>query len=73
MTVHRRALLASALLAAAAAAQAQTKWDLPAAYPATNFHTRKSGRSLRQRRGQARRGGKLKITVHPNAVVVQGA
>jgi hypothetical protein len=39
MTVHRRALLAFALLAAAAAAQAQVKWDLPAAYPATNFHT----------------------------------
>jgi hypothetical protein len=34
---RRRATLA--LTAAAATVSAQTKWDLPAAYPATNFHT----------------------------------
>jgi len=27
------------LTLASASAFAQTKWDLPAAYPATNFHT----------------------------------
>ena len=32
-------LLATAALLATAVAQAQTKWDLPAAYPASNFHT----------------------------------
>ena len=65
MTVHRRALLASALLAAAAAAQAQVKWDLPAAYPATNFHTV----NLTEFAADVDRatGGKLKITVHANA------
>jgi TRAP-type C4-dicarboxylate transport system substrate-binding protein len=65
MTVHRRALLASALLAAAAAAQAQTKWDLPAAYPATNFHTV----NLTEFAADVDKatGGKLKITVHANA------
>ena len=36
-----RPILAAAAAAAAAfgAAHAQTKWDLPTAYPATNFHT----------------------------------
>ena len=65
MTVHRRALLASALLAAAAAAQAQVKWDLPAAYPATNFHTV----NLTEFAADVDRatGGKLKITVHAHA------
>ena len=31
--------VAGAMSIAAAGASAQTKWDLPAAYPATNFHT----------------------------------
>ena len=43
MQLPRRPLLlaacASALLAITATAQAQTKWDLPAAYPAGNFHS----------------------------------
>ena len=47
------------------AAQAQTKWDLPAAYPATNFHTE----NLVQFASDVDKatGGKLKITVHANA------
>ncbi|MBL8303875.1 MAG: TRAP transporter substrate-binding protein [Ideonella sp.] len=47
------------------AAQAQTKWDLPAAYPATNFHTE----NLVQFANDVDKatGGKLKITVHANA------
>jgi TRAP-type C4-dicarboxylate transport system substrate-binding protein len=46
-------------------ASAQTKWDLPAAYPATNFHTE----NLVQFANDVDKasGGKLKITVHPNA------
>jgi TRAP-type transport system periplasmic protein len=59
------ALLAAAALAVTAAAQAQTKWDLPAAYPATNFHSV----NLQQFADDVDKatGGKLKITVHANA------
>jgi TRAP-type C4-dicarboxylate transport system substrate-binding protein len=54
-----------ASLALAGAAQAQTKWDLPAAYPASNFHTE----NLVQFATDVDKatGGKLKITVHANA------
>jgi len=47
------------------AVSAQTKWDLPAAYPAANFHTE----NLVQFAGDVDKatGGKLKITVHANA------
>src|SRR5688572_28359569 len=57
---------AAVLLAfAAAPSLAQTKWDLPAAYPATNFHTE----NLVQFANDVDKatGGKLKITVHPGA------
>jgi TRAP-type C4-dicarboxylate transport system substrate-binding protein len=54
-----------AALALAGTAQAQTKWDLPAAYPASNFHTE----NLTQFAADVDKasGGKLKITVHANA------
>jgi TRAP-type transport system periplasmic protein len=59
--------LALPVLAAclAGGAFAQTKWDLPAAYPATNFHTE----NLQQFANDVDKasGGKLKIQVHPNA------
>jgi TRAP-type C4-dicarboxylate transport system substrate-binding protein len=57
-------LFAAAALLATAAAQAQTKWDLPAAYPAGNFHTE----NLAQFAADVAKdsGGKLKITVHDN-------
>jgi TRAP-type C4-dicarboxylate transport system substrate-binding protein len=61
-----RLLLSTALtLALSSTAMAQTKWDLPAAYPATNFHTE----NLVQFANDVDRatGGKLKITVHANA------
>ena len=53
------------LLAISAPAIAQTKWDMPTAYPAANFHTE----NIAQFAGDVDRatGGKLKITVHPNA------
>jgi len=54
-----------ALAGAAAPAIAQTKWDLPAAYPASNYHTE----NLMQLASDVDKatGGKLKITVHANA------
>jgi TRAP-type C4-dicarboxylate transport system substrate-binding protein len=58
-------LLTAVLAATATTALAQTKWDLPAAYPASNFHTE----NLVQFASDVEKasGGKLKITVHPNA------
>lgn len=57
--------LSLAALALAGQAAAQTKWDLPAAYPAGNFHTE----NLVQFANDVDKasGGKLKITVHANA------
>ncbi len=57
--------LAAVALAACSAGFAQTKWDLPAAYPASNFHTE----NLSQFAADVDKatGGKLKITVHANA------
>ena len=57
--------LAASLLTFAGLSAAQTKWDLPAAYPAGNFHTV----NLSQFAADVEKasGGKLKITVHPNA------
>ena len=60
----RNVLLATAL-SLAASAYAQTKWDLPAAYPASNFHT-VNLEQLAKDVDQAT-GGKLKIQVHANA------
>jgi TRAP-type transport system periplasmic protein len=59
------ALTFSLSLIAAASALAQTKWDLPSAYPATNFHTE----NLVQFASDVDKAtaGKLKITVHPGA------
>ena len=62
------ALIATALtavLALGTSAFAQTKWDLPAAYPASNFHTE----NLTQFAADVDKAsaGKLKITVHANA------
>ena len=64
-TSARVFLAALALAGAACAVQAQTKWDLPAAYAATNFHTE----NLTQFANDVDKatGGKLKITVHANA------
>jgi TRAP-type C4-dicarboxylate transport system substrate-binding protein len=56
--------LAGALLLSAPAL-AQTKWNLPAAYPADNFHTENLN-AFAKDVGEAT-GGKLQITVHANA------
>ncbi|RYF61987.1 MAG: C4-dicarboxylate ABC transporter substrate-binding protein [Comamonadaceae bacterium] len=52
-------------LAFAGSALAQTKWDLPTAYPPANYHTEnvvQFGKDV-----DAATGGKLKIAVHSNA------
>ena len=53
------------LTLAAGHAFAQTKWDLPAGYPATNFHTENLVQFAKD--VDAATTGKLKITVHANA------
>ena len=60
-----RAFLVAAALACGSAAQAQTKWDLPAAYAATNFHTINLAEFAAD--VDKATAGKLKITVHANA------
>src|SRR5689334_8671030 len=61
--------LAAALLAAAALwiapASAQTKWNLPAAYPADNPHSENLVAFAKD--VETATGGKLQITVHPGA------
>jgi TRAP-type transport system periplasmic protein len=68
MSFIRPLQLAAATLTLAAAtgmAQAQVKWDLPAAYPAANFHSV----NLMEFAADVDKasGGKLKITVHAGA------
>jgi TRAP-type transport system periplasmic protein len=65
MQLFRPLLLAATTLAICASAQAQTKWDLPAGYPATNFHSV----TLTEFAADVDRAtsGKLKITVHAGA------
>lgn len=67
MKIDRMAVFAcvGALALATTGAMAQTKWDLPAAYPATNFHTvnmQKFADAVK-----AGSGGKLEITIHAGA------
>lgn len=72
--MKRRILLATALSCAltfgATAAHAQTKWDLPSAYPAFNFHSK----NLEQFSADVKdaSAGKLLITVHPGASLFKG-
>jgi TRAP-type C4-dicarboxylate transport system substrate-binding protein len=58
-------LVAAALAVAFGPTQAQVKWDLPAAYPVSNFHTE----NIQQFADEVEKatGGKLKIVVHANA------
>ncbi|POR11374.1 MULTISPECIES: TRAP transporter substrate-binding protein [unclassified Diaphorobacter] len=69
--MKRRNLVAVALAAltglCAPALHAQTKWDLAAAYPATNFHTENLAQFISD--VDKASGGKLKITLHANAAL----
>jgi TRAP-type transport system periplasmic protein len=58
-------LLAAALLSSSA--YAQTKWDLPAGYAASNFHTENLMQFAKD--VDTVSGGKLKITVHANGAL----
>src|SRR3712207_4567058 len=61
----RLGLAALAAISLAAPALAQTKWNLPAAYPADNFHTENLVQFSKDVAEAT--GGKLQITVHANA------
>ena len=64
--MNRRTLAACAVaLLAQTSAWAQAKWDLPTAYPATNYHTENIAQFAKD--VEAATGGKLKVTVHANA------
>ena len=66
LTPFRTLLLAGfAAALAASPASAQTKWNLPAAYPADNPHS--ENLALFAKDVAAATGGKLEITVHPGA------
>jgi TRAP-type C4-dicarboxylate transport system substrate-binding protein len=67
MLTHRRLLLALGLATALTAtpALAQTKWNLPAAYPSDNPHTENLTAFAKDVADAT--GGKLAITVHANA------
>jgi TRAP-type C4-dicarboxylate transport system substrate-binding protein len=58
-------IAASALVAMTLSVAAQTKWDLPTGYPATNFHTENIAQFATD--VEKATAGKLKITVHANA------
>lgn len=67
MRIGMKLALAGAFAVMASSAAAQTKWDLPAAYPATNYHTvnmQKFADAVK-----ARTGGKLLITIHPGGAL----
>ena len=57
--------LAASALVLSLPATAQTKWDLPAAYPATKFHSVNLATFASD--VEKATGGKLQITVHPGA------
>ncbi len=65
MRLNISLLCAAAALAFTSLAQAQTKWDLPAAYPASNFHS-VNLQAFADDVDKAT-AGKLKITVHAGA------
>ena len=66
LTRRTLAVLTGALLGGlAASASAQTKWDLPSAYPASNMHTQNLTQFVKD--VDAATGGKLKIQIHDNA------
>src|SRR4029078_3458220 len=61
------AFVAGCAIAAATSALAQTKWDIPTPYAATNFHTE----NVMEFDADVEKatGGEVKIQVHPNAAL----
>ena len=62
---HARTVVALVAAALCSAALAQTKWDLPTAYPPSNFHTENIAQFVAD--VDKATNGKVKITVHNNA------
>ncbi|MFL6936642.1 MAG: TRAP transporter substrate-binding protein [Xanthobacteraceae bacterium] len=60
-------ILATLVLGAAEQAKAQSRWILPSAYPATNFHADNLAAFAQDIAGAT--AGKLVITVHPGAAL----
>jgi TRAP-type transport system periplasmic protein len=67
MSTLAKVIASSILFAGVSSVCAQTKWDLPTAYPASNFHTE----NIVQFAADVDKvtAGKLKITVHANAAL----
>lgn len=65
------AATATATILATGPALAQEKWDLPAAYPASNFHTETLVEFAECVRNDT--DGAIDITVHPNGALFAGA
>src|SRR5262245_10636102 len=66
--INARSMAFAAVAAVAAAtlpARAQGTWTLPSAYPANNFHSENPAAFARH--GADAAGGRLAITVYPNA------
>ncbi|NUZ04545.1 TRAP transporter substrate-binding protein [Piscinibacter koreensis] len=63
--MFKKSFAALALAALSVAAHAQTKWDLPTGYPASNFHTENLAQFVAD--VDKATNGQLKITLHPNA------
>ena len=67
MTIAKHLLVATALSATAASAET---WDMPLAYPATNFHT-ETAQGFAECVGEAT-GGEVDIQTHPNGSLFPG-
>jgi TRAP-type C4-dicarboxylate transport system substrate-binding protein len=63
--IRLQGIVAALVAGIATAAVAQTKWDMPTPYAATNFHTENVVQFAAD--VEKATGGKLKITVHPAA------
>src|SRR5947208_9632861 len=64
-----RVLVAALGVSLTLGASAQTKWDLPTAYPPTNFHTENIAQFVAD--VDKATAGKLKITDHSNMSIVK--
>lgn len=65
--MFKKSLITVALATVAAGVFAQTKWDLPSAYPLSTFHTENLAHFAAE--VDKATAGKLKITLHPSAAL----
>jgi TRAP-type C4-dicarboxylate transport system substrate-binding protein len=64
MRMQLKVAAAAVTLACSAAAQAQSKWDMPTPYPDANFHTQNIAKFAEDVKKMS--GGKLEIKIHSN-------